>query len=110
NGVLAANDSMAAAAVGTLEKPSRKAGGVGINRSKEAIDMIKADRMLATGEFNGFVIGCLRVEIAARSLRKQEVPKEVVLKPAAYDKGNFQQYEARADMRECPSLADELKN
>jgi ribose transport system substrate-binding protein len=110
DGVLAANDSMAAAAVETLEKRSRKAVVVGINGSKEAIDLIKADKMLATGEFNGFVIGCLAVEIAARNLRKQPAPKELVLKPAIYDKTNFQQYEARADMRECPSLEDELKN
>jgi ribose transport system substrate-binding protein len=109
DGVLAANDSMAAAAVETLEKRSRKAVVVGINGSKEAIDLIKADKMLATGEFNGFVIGCLAVEIAARNLRKQSAPKELVLKPAVYDKTNFQQYEARADMRECPSLEDELK-
>jgi ribose transport system substrate-binding protein len=110
DGVLAANDSMAAAIVETLDKRSRKAGVVGINGSKEAIELIKADKMLATGEFNGFVIGCLAVEVAARNLRKQPVPKEVVLKPAVYDKANFQQYEARAEMRECPTLEDELKN
>jgi ribose transport system substrate-binding protein len=110
DGVLAANDSMAAAAVETLEKRSRKAVVVGINGSKEAIDMIKADRMLASGEFNGFVIGCLAVEIAAKSLRKQPVPKEVVLKPVVYDKDNVQQYEARAEMQECPSLEEEMKN
>jgi ribose transport system substrate-binding protein len=110
DGVLAANDSMAAAAVDTLEKRNRKAVVVGINGSKEAIDLIKADRMLATGEFSGFVIGCLAVEIAARSLRKEAVPKELVLKPAIYDKTNYQQYEARAEMRECPTLAEELKN
>jgi len=110
DGVLAANDSMAAAAVETLEKRNRKAVVVGINGSKEAIDLIKADKMLATGEFNGFVIGCLATEIAARSLRKQEVPKEVILKPVVYDKGNYQKYEARAEMRECPSLEDEQKN
>jgi ribose transport system substrate-binding protein len=110
DGVLAANDSMAAAVVETLEKRNRKAVVVGINGSKEAIDLIKADKMLATGEFNGYVIGCLAVEIAARSLRKQSVPKEVVLKPVVYDKTNFQQYEARAEMRECPTLEEELKN
>ena len=49
---------------------------VGVNGSKEAIDLIKAGRMLATGEFNGFIIGCLGTEIAARSLRKQPVPKD----------------------------------
>ncbi len=110
DGVLAANDSMGAAVVETLEKRNRKAVVVGINGSKEAIDLIKADKMLATGEFNGFVIGCLAVEIAARNLRKQPVPKEVVLKPVVYDKANYQQYEGRAEMRECPSPEDELKN
>jgi len=35
------------------------------------------------------------------------VPKEVVLKPVVYDKANFQQYEARAEMRECPTLEEE---
>jgi ribose transport system substrate-binding protein len=110
DGVLAANDSMAAAAVETLEKRGRKAAVAGINGSKEAVEMIKAGRMLASGEFNGFVIGCLAVEIAALSLRKQPAPKEVVLKPVVYDKANVQQYEARAEMRECPSLADEMEN
>jgi ribose transport system substrate-binding protein len=110
DGVMAANDSMAAAAVETLEKRNRKAVVVGINGSKEAIDLIKADKMLATGEFNGFVIGCLATEIAARNLRKQPAPKELILKPAVYDKANFQKYEARAEMRECPNLDDELKN
>ncbi len=110
DGVLGANDSMAAAVVETLEKRNRKAVVVGINGSPEAIKLIKADKMLATGEFNGFVIGCLAVEIAARNLRKQPVPKEVVIKPAVYDKTNVQQYEARAEMRECPTLEEELKN
>ena len=110
DGVLAANDSMAAAAVDVLEKRSRKATVVGVNGSKEAIDLIKAGKMLATGEFNGFIIGCLGTEIAARSLRKQSVPKELVLKPAIYDKDNLAMYEARADNRECTSLEDELKD
>jgi len=110
DGVMAANDSMAAAAIETLEKRNRKAVVVGINGSKEAIDLIKADKMLATAEFNGFIIGCLATEIAARNLRKQPLPQEVILKPAVYDKANFQQYEARAEMRECPSLENELKN
>ena len=110
DGVLAANDSMAAAAVETLEKRGRKALVAGINGSTEAIDLIKAGRMLATGEFNGFVIGCLAVELAAKSLRKEPVPNEVVLKALVYDKANVEQYAARAEMRECPVLADETGN
>jgi ribose transport system substrate-binding protein len=110
DGVLAANDSMAAAASETLEKRGRKGLVVGINGSKEAIDLIKAGKMLATGEFNGFIIGCLATEIAARNLRKQPVPAEVIIKPAVYDKENYQKYEARAEMRECPKYEDEIKN
>jgi ribose transport system substrate-binding protein len=110
DGVLAANDSMAAAAAETLEKRGRRALVVGINGSKEAIDMIKADRMLASGEFNGFVIGCLAVELASKSLRQEPVPKEMILKPVVYDKANVQQYEARAEMRACPTLEEETKN
>ena len=109
-GVMAASDSMAAAAIDVLQKANRKALVVGINGSKEAIDLIKADKMLASGEFNGFIIGCLGTEIAARNLRKQPVPKEVIVKPAVYEKANLAKYEPRSEMRECPTLEDELKD
>jgi ribose transport system substrate-binding protein len=110
DGVMAANDSMAAAASDTLAARKRNALVVGINGSKEAIDYIKAGKMLATGEYNGFVIGCLGVEVAVRSLRKEEVPKEVTVKPVIYDKDNFAKYGARIDMKECPTLQEELAN
>jgi ribose transport system substrate-binding protein len=106
DGVLAANDSMAAAVVETLEKRGRKALIVGINGSKEAVELIKAGRMLATGEFNGFVLGCLSTEVAARNLKKQAVPQELVLKPAIYDKANYEKYEQRVDMKKCPTLEE----
>ena len=104
DGVLAANNSMAAAVAETLEKRGRKALIVGINGSKEAVDLIKSGKMLATGEFNGFVLGCLSTELAARNLRKQPVPQEIVLKPAIYDKANYEKFEARVDMKRCPTL------
>jgi len=94
DGVLAANDSMAAAVV------------VGINGSKEAVELIKAGRMLATGEFNGFVLGCLSTELAALNLRKQPVPQDLVLKPAIYDKSNYEKYEARIEMKKCPTVEE----
>jgi ribose transport system substrate-binding protein len=107
DGVIAANDSMAAAAVDTLEQRGRKALVVGINGSKEAVDLIKVGKMLATGEFNGFVIGCLSTEIAARVVRKQPVPKELVVKPVLYDKTNYEKYQSRIDMKECPTIDEE---
>jgi ribose transport system substrate-binding protein len=106
DGVLAANDSMAAAVADTLEKRGRKSLIVGINGSKEAIELIKNGRMLATGEFNGFVLGCLSTELAALNLRKQPVPQDLVLKPAVYDKANYEKYEARVEMKKCPTLEE----
>jgi len=62
--------------------------------------------MLATGEYNGFVLGCLSTEVAARSLKKEQVPQELVLKPAVYDKANFEKYEQRVEMKKCPTLQE----
>ena len=106
DGVLAANDSMAAAVADTLEKRGRKALVVGINGSKEAIEMIKNGKMLASGEFNGFVLGCLSTELAALNLQKQPVPLELVLKPAVYDKTNYEKFEQRVEMKKCPTLEE----
>jgi ribose transport system substrate-binding protein len=105
-GVLAANDSMAAAVAETLEKRGRKSLIVGINGSKEAIELIKNGKMLASGEFNGFVLGCLSTELATRNLRKQPVPQELVLKPAVYDKSNYEKYEYRVEMKKCPTMEE----
>ena len=108
DGVLAANNSMAAAVADTLEKRGRKSLVVGINGSKEAVEMIKNGKMLATGEFNGFVLGCLSTEIAARELQKQQVPQELVLKPAIYDKSNYEKYKQRVEMKKCPTIEEVL--
>ena len=80
------------------------------NRQALAVAFSKNGKMLATGEFNGFVLGCLSTELAARNLRKQPVPAELTLKTLVYDKDNYQKYEARAEMRECPKYEDEIKN
>ncbi len=110
DGVIAANDSMAAAAVETLDARNRKAQVVGINGSKEAVELIKSGKMLASGEFNGFIIGCVATEIAARILRKQPVPQELIIRPTLYDKSNYEKYEARIDMKQCPTLEEETRN
>ena len=51
--------------------PTARRVVVGINGSKEAVELIKSGKLLATGDFNGFIQGCLGVEIAVRNLRKE---------------------------------------
>jgi ribose transport system substrate-binding protein len=105
DGVLAANDAMAFGALEAFKEAKKKLPLiVGINASKEAIDFIKAGDMLASGDYNGLIEGCLGAEIAIRTLRKQPVPKEVMAKTAVVDKNNYQAYEIPAERRPCPTL------
>src|SRR5438067_863229 len=93
DGVLAGNDAMAVGAIEALDAANRKAAIAGINGTKEAVDMIKAGKMLASGDYNGFVQGCIGTTLAIRHLRKQPIPTEVLLKPVVVDKTNYQPYE-----------------
>jgi ribose transport system substrate-binding protein len=105
DGVIAANDAMALGAVEAFkDAKTKKPLIVGINASKEAVDLIKAGDMLASGDYNGLVEGCLGAEIAIRTLHKQPVPKEVMAKTAVVDKNNYQAYEIPAERRPCPTL------
>jgi ribose transport system substrate-binding protein len=106
DGVLAANDAMATGVIEALEGANRKSLIIGINGTKEAVDLIKAGKMLASGDYNGFVQGCLAMTVAVRHLRKQPVPKEVLLKPVVVDKTNYQPYETPVEQRSCPKLED----
>jgi ribose transport system substrate-binding protein len=109
DGVMAANDAMAAGAIEALEGANRKALVVGINGTKEAIDAIKAGKMLATGDYNGFMQGCVGMMVAIRELRKLPVPKEVIFKASVIDKSNYQPLDVPADKRVCPKWEDAIK-
>ena len=104
DGVLAANDPMAIGAIEALKAAKRKALVVGINASKEVIDLVKSGDLLGSGDYNGFVQGCLAAQIAIRNLRKQPVPKEVNLKAIVMDKTNYRNYETPIEQRPCPTL------
>lgn len=110
DGVFAANDAMAAGAIEALDGANRKALVVGINGTKEAIDAIKAGKMLATGDYNGFMQGCMSVMTAVRDLRKLPVQKEIVFPAMVIDKSNYQQWETPVESRSCPKWEDAVKS
>ena len=109
DGVLAANDAMALGALEALDGAKRKALAIGINATKEAIDAIKAGRMLASGDYSGFLQGCIGTMIAVRNLRRETSPAEVMLPPVVFDKGNFQPYDVPAESRSCPRWEEVVK-
>ena len=109
-GVMAANDAMAIGAMDALADAGSKAQIVGINGTKEAVDAIKAGKMLATGDYNGFVQGCIGTEIAIRYLRHEPVPNKVTQPSVVVQAANIGPYDVPVDKRECPSWDQIQKN
>lgn len=109
DGVLAANDAMAMGALEALEGANRTAQVIGINGTKEAVDAIKAGKLLASGDYNGFLQGCIGTMIAIRTLRKEPVVPEIVLKPTVITKANYQPYETPVESRACPTWDEAAK-
>jgi len=104
DGVLAGNDPMALGALDALAAAKRKALVVGINASREAAGLIKAGTMLASGDYNGFVEGCVAAQLAIRAVRKQTLPKQAILRTIVVDKSNAAPYESSLESRTCPSV------
>ena len=102
DGVMAANDAMAIGAIEALDAANRKAIVVGINGTKEAVDAVKAGKLLASGQADPFMQGCLGTIIAIRSLRKQPTPPELYLKPSVIDASNYKEFDMPVEARACP--------
>lgn len=106
DGVLAANDAMAIGAIEALDGANRKAKVVGINGTQEAVDAIKSGKLLASGDYNGFLQGCIGTMVAIRSLRNEPTVTEVVLKPTVVNASNYQPYDSPLESRACPSWSE----
>lgn len=108
-GVIAANDAMALGAIEALDAAGRKALVVGINGTREAIDAIKAGKLLASGDYNGYLQGCLGTMAAVRHLRRLPVPKEVVLPTNVIDSTNYTRFDVPDAQRTCPKWESFVK-
>lgn len=105
DGVMAANDPTAIGVVDSLKYYSRKALVVGINASKEVMDLLKSGAVIGSGDYDSFVQGCVGVEIAVRNLRKEQTPKQAMLKSMVVDRTNYAPFDQPPDKRQCPTLA-----
>ncbi len=107
--ILAQNDAMATGAVEALEGANRKAFVVGINGTKEAVDLIKSGKMLATGDYSAFLHGCFSMMAAVRHLRGQPVPKDIVFPARVVDSNNYQSLDVAPDKMSCPAWEQIVK-
>jgi ribose transport system substrate-binding protein len=107
DGVLAMSDIMAFGALEALQAAGRtEAKVVSVDGVAEAMDLIQQGRLLGTAEFNGFIMGCLAVEAAARHLKGERLPKDVLFEGRMITKDNFSEFTKPVAERECPKLAD----
>jgi ribose transport system substrate-binding protein len=102
DGVMAANDAMAIGAIEALDAANRKAIVVGINGTKEAVDAVKAGKLLASGQADPFMQGCLATTMAIRHLRHQPIVAEMFLPPSVIDASNYKNFDMPVEARSCP--------
>jgi len=108
DGIMAANDAMASGAIEALEGANREALVVGINGTEEAISAIKSGKLLASGDYNGFLQGCVGTMAAIRTTRNQPVPSEIVFKATIIDKSNYADFDVPLESRSCPKWDEAL--
>ena len=108
DGVLAATDSMAMGAIEALDGANRKALVAAVNGTKEAVDAIKAGKLLATGDSSPFMQGCVAAMAAVRAARKLPLPKEIIFPIKIITAADVKAVEE--NVGKCPKWETMVKN
>ena len=90
-------------AIEALEAANRKALVVGINGTKEAVDAVRAGKLLASGDCDGFLHGCGGVMAAVRHLQKESVPADIEFAVEVIDQSNASRAGVLQENRSCPA-------
>jgi ribose transport system substrate-binding protein len=81
-----------------------------MNGTKEAVDAIKAGKLLASGDCDGFMHGCFGTMAAVRHLRNLPVPKEIDLPIMVFDNNNYAGADLPYEERMCPAWESIVKS
>jgi ribose transport system substrate-binding protein len=108
-GVLSANDAMSLGVLDALESAGRRAAVIGVNALPDAIEAVKAGRLLATVDFDAMKISCIATEAALRHLRGQAVPAEILLPAQVVDSSNCQAWDRPLTQRRCPDWSEAVR-
>lgn len=102
--VLCANDAMALGVLDALTqaRSDRRLLIAGVNAIPEAVSAIAAGRMLATADFNAMAMSEIATEAAARHLRGEAVPAEIILPVQVVDASNCAAWNVPFEKRLSP--------
>jgi ribose transport system substrate-binding protein len=106
DGVLAANDFMALGALDAMREAGRKMPIVGINATPEGVAAVKSGDLVATSSFDAMKMACLGVEAAVRVLRREQVPREIMLPVEVVDRTNCAAWDKPYAERALPRWSD----
>lgn len=110
DGILSANDVMSLGILSALDAAARSVPLIGVNALPEAIDAIKAGRLLATVDFDAMKISCIATEAVIRHLRGETVPREIILPVTIVDRSNYRAWDRPLEQRQCPDWRDVVGN
>jgi ribose transport system substrate-binding protein len=96
HGVWAANDAMALGALESLAAAHRSARVVGANGIEEAISRIQDGQLLASADFDAFLMAHIAMCALLRSLAGHEVPARVELPADIIHAANFSSFRRNA--------------
>lgn len=108
DGMLVANDLMAMGVIDALKERGRTFPVASINGTPEAVAAIKAGTLLATASFNTLAFGELSIEAAARYLRGETIPREIILPTAIIERSNVVDWDKPYEERPVPAW-DEVR-
>ncbi|MBX3502897.1 MAG: substrate-binding domain-containing protein [Alphaproteobacteria bacterium] len=103
DGMLVANDMMALGVIDALGESGRTFPVASINGTPEAVAAIRSGTMLATASFDTLAFGELSVEAAARYLRGETVPREIMLPSTIIDQSNVDHWDRPYEERPVPT-------
>jgi ribose transport system substrate-binding protein len=104
--VLSANDGMALGALEALKEANRTSIVIGINGILPAVKQIETGALLASVDFNMFKIGCTATRAAVRYVKREPVPKKVLLPAEIIDKTNYKAWLVPVEERTCPEWSE----
>ena len=104
--VLSANDGMALGALEALKEAKRTSIVIGINGILPAVKQIETGALLASVDFNMFKIGCTATRAAVRYVKREPVPKKVLLPAEIIDKTNYKAWLVPVEEQTCPEWSE----
>ncbi len=106
DGVVAANDFMAAGVLDALDGARQRLPVVGVNAVPEAVKAIRHGRLLASAAFDAMAMACIATEAAIRALRGEAVPREIELPVEIVDATNAARWDKPYEERDVPEWED----